>query len=95
VGHPGWFRDCDPDEGHAIRQPKHQVDVLQRTLAWFSKHDANALLKIVMLGDSITKRIRSGVTVAKRAAPVAHTSGRPMGNQRKAYSYRNASMGSS
>jgi acyl-CoA thioesterase-1 len=51
-----------PDEGHAIRQPKHQVDVLQRTLAWFSEHDANAPLKIVMLGDSITKGIRSGVT---------------------------------
>ncbi len=28
-----------PDEGHGIRQPKHQVDVLRRTLAWFAKHD--------------------------------------------------------
>lgn len=51
-----------PDEGHGIRQPKHQVDVLQRALAWFSQHDANAPLKIVMLGDSITKGVRSGVT---------------------------------
>ena len=28
-----------PDEGHGIRQPKHQVDVLRRTLDWFAKHD--------------------------------------------------------
>jgi dipeptidyl aminopeptidase/acylaminoacyl peptidase len=28
-----------PGEGHGIRQPKHQVDVLRRTLAWFAKHD--------------------------------------------------------
>ncbi|QDU27192.1 Prolyl tripeptidyl peptidase precursor [Anatilimnocola aggregata] len=28
-----------PDEGHGIRQPKHQVDVLRRTLAWFATHD--------------------------------------------------------
>lgn len=28
-----------PDEGHGIRQPKHQVDVLRRTLAWFAAHD--------------------------------------------------------
>jgi dipeptidyl aminopeptidase/acylaminoacyl peptidase len=24
-----------PDEGHGIRQPRHQADVLQRVLAWF------------------------------------------------------------
>ena len=28
-----------PDECHAIRQPKHQVDILRRTLAWFAAHD--------------------------------------------------------
>lgn len=28
-----------PDEGHGIRQPKHQVDVLRRTLGWFAEHD--------------------------------------------------------
>jgi hypothetical protein len=28
-----------PNEGHGIRQPKHQVDVLRRTLAWFEQHD--------------------------------------------------------
>jgi dipeptidyl aminopeptidase/acylaminoacyl peptidase len=28
-----------PDEGHGIRQPRHQEDVLRRTLAWFEKHD--------------------------------------------------------
>lgn len=28
-----------PDEGHGIRQPKHQVDVLRRTLAWFARFD--------------------------------------------------------
>lgn len=31
-----------PDEGHGIRQPKHQVDVLRRTLAWFAVHDKPA-----------------------------------------------------
>jgi dipeptidyl aminopeptidase/acylaminoacyl peptidase len=28
-----------PDEGHGIRQPRHQADVLRRTLAWFAEHD--------------------------------------------------------
>jgi acyl-CoA thioesterase-1 len=51
-----------PDEGHGIRQPKHQVDVLKRTLAWFAAHDVAAPVKIVTLGDSITKGVRSGVT---------------------------------
>src|SRR4051794_12474749 len=50
-----------PDEGHGIRQPKHQVDVLERTLAWFAQRDAAAPVKINTLGDSITKGVRSGV----------------------------------
>jgi dipeptidyl aminopeptidase/acylaminoacyl peptidase len=28
-----------PGEGHGIRQPRHQEDVLRRTLAWFQEHD--------------------------------------------------------
>jgi dipeptidyl aminopeptidase/acylaminoacyl peptidase len=28
-----------PGEGHGIRQPRHRVDVLRRTLAWFAEHD--------------------------------------------------------
>jgi dipeptidyl aminopeptidase/acylaminoacyl peptidase len=28
-----------PNEGHGIRQPRHQADVLRRTLAWFQKYD--------------------------------------------------------
>jgi dipeptidyl aminopeptidase/acylaminoacyl peptidase len=28
-----------PGEGHGIRQPRHQEDVLRRVLAWFAKHD--------------------------------------------------------
>jgi len=28
-----------PDEGHGIRQPRHQEDVPRRTLAWFEKYD--------------------------------------------------------
>jgi dipeptidyl aminopeptidase/acylaminoacyl peptidase len=28
-----------PDEGHAIRQPRHREDVYRRVLAWFEKHD--------------------------------------------------------
>ena len=28
-----------PEEGHGIRQPKHQEDVLRRTLTWFEKYD--------------------------------------------------------
>jgi len=51
-----------PDENHGIKQPKHQVDVLNRTLAWFARHDVGAPVEIVLLGDSITKGVRSGVT---------------------------------
>jgi dipeptidyl aminopeptidase/acylaminoacyl peptidase len=28
-----------PGEGHAIRQPRHRVDVLRRILDWFQAHD--------------------------------------------------------
>lgn len=28
-----------PNEGHGIRQPKHQEDALRRTLAWFQQYD--------------------------------------------------------
>jgi dipeptidyl aminopeptidase/acylaminoacyl peptidase len=28
-----------PHEGHGIRQPRHQADVLRRVLAWFAQHD--------------------------------------------------------
>ncbi len=28
-----------PNEGHGIKQPRHQEDVLRRTLAWFAKYD--------------------------------------------------------
>lgn len=28
-----------PNEGHGIRQPRHQADVLRRVLAWFKEHD--------------------------------------------------------
>lgn len=31
-----------PDEGHGIRQPRHQADVLRRVLAWFARHDPGA-----------------------------------------------------
>ena len=57
-----------PDENHGIKQPKQQVDVLQRTLAWFAAHDVNAPVEIVMLGDSITKGVRSGVTAEQTFA---------------------------
>jgi dipeptidyl aminopeptidase/acylaminoacyl peptidase/lysophospholipase L1-like esterase len=57
-----------PDEGHGIKQPQHQVDVLQRTLAWFAAHDVTAPVEIVMLGDSITKGVRSGVTTEQTFA---------------------------
>lgn len=50
-----------PDEGHGIRQPQHQVDVLRRTLHWFRRHDPVAGVEIVALGDSITKGARPGV----------------------------------
>lgn len=50
-----------PGEGHGIKQPRHQVDVLERTLAWFAANDVGAEAEIVMLGDSITKGVRPGV----------------------------------
>jgi dipeptidyl aminopeptidase/acylaminoacyl peptidase len=25
------------DEGHGIRDPKHQLDIVERTVAWFDK----------------------------------------------------------
>src|SRR5437879_5658665 len=28
-----------PHENHGIRQPRHQEDVLRRTLRWFEEHD--------------------------------------------------------
>jgi dipeptidyl aminopeptidase/acylaminoacyl peptidase len=28
-----------PNEGHGIKQPRHQEDVLRRTLAWFAEYD--------------------------------------------------------
>ena len=31
-----------PDEGHVIREPRHQADVLRRTLKWFAAHDRKA-----------------------------------------------------
>ena len=31
-----------PDEGHLIREPRHQEDILRRTLAWFEKHDVQS-----------------------------------------------------
>jgi dipeptidyl aminopeptidase/acylaminoacyl peptidase len=30
-----------PDEGHGIRQPRHQEDVLRRALAWFARYDTS------------------------------------------------------
>jgi dipeptidyl aminopeptidase/acylaminoacyl peptidase/lysophospholipase L1-like esterase len=51
-----------PDENHGIKQPKRQVDVLKRTLDWFAANDIHAPVEIVMLGDSITKGVRPGVT---------------------------------
>lgn len=59
-----------PDEGHGIKQPKHQVDVLQRTLAWFAQHDVTVPVKIITLGDSITKGVRTGVAAEETFAAV-------------------------
>lgn len=28
-----------PNEGHGIREPRHQTDILRRILAWFAEHD--------------------------------------------------------
>jgi len=27
-----------PREGHGLREPKHRVDALERTLAWFDRY---------------------------------------------------------
>jgi dipeptidyl aminopeptidase/acylaminoacyl peptidase len=27
-----------PREGHGLREPKHRVDALQRTIAWFDRY---------------------------------------------------------
>jgi dipeptidyl aminopeptidase/acylaminoacyl peptidase/lysophospholipase L1-like esterase len=59
-----------PGEGHGIKQPQHQVDVLQRTLAWFATNDVGAEAEIVMLGDSITKGIRAGVKTEETFAAI-------------------------
>jgi lysophospholipase L1-like esterase len=59
-----------PGEGHGIKQPKHQVDVLERTLAWFAANDIGADAEIVMLGDSITKGVRAGVQAEETFAAV-------------------------
>jgi acyl-CoA thioesterase-1 len=68
-----------PDEGHGIRQPKHAVDVLERTLAWFAAHDVGAEQEIVLLGDSITKGVRSGVTAEQTFAGVVDKRLRDLG----------------
>jgi lysophospholipase L1-like esterase len=68
-----------PDEGHGIRQPKHQVDVLRRTLAWFAAHDTTAPVKIVMLGDSITKGVRKGVAAEETFAALVQAALRKQG----------------
>ncbi len=50
-----------PNEGHGIKQPMHQVDVLKRTIQWFRRHDPVFGIEIITLGDSITKGARPGV----------------------------------
>jgi dipeptidyl aminopeptidase/acylaminoacyl peptidase/lysophospholipase L1-like esterase len=59
-----------PGEGHGIKQPKHQVDVLERTLAWFAANDTGTEAEIIMLGDSITKGVRAGVQPEETFAAV-------------------------
>ena len=27
-----------PREGHAIREPKHQIDIIDRSMRWFDEH---------------------------------------------------------
>jgi acyl-CoA thioesterase-1 len=68
-----------PDEGHGIKQPKHQVDVLERTLAWFAAHDVGAEAELVMLGDSITKGVRGGVTAEQTFTSVVEKNLRDLG----------------
>ncbi|MBI3463483.1 MAG: prolyl oligopeptidase family serine peptidase [Planctomycetes bacterium] len=59
-----------PGEGHGIKQPRHQVDVLERTLDWFAANDTGAEAEIIMLGDSITKGVRAGVKPEETFAAV-------------------------
>jgi predicted acyl esterase len=52
-----------PDEGHGIKQPLHRMDVLRRTLAWFTAADEQA-----SLGDVTEKQVwipmRDGVRLS-------------------------------
>jgi acyl-CoA thioesterase-1 len=68
-----------PGEGHGIKQPKHQVDVLERALAWFAANDVGAEAEIVMLGDSITKGVRPGVKPEETFAAVMEARLRDLG----------------
>ncbi len=68
-----------PGEGHGIKQPKHQVDVLERTLAWFATNDVGAEAEIVMLGDSITKGVRAGVKPEETFAALTEARLRDLG----------------
>ena len=68
-----------PGEGHGIKQPLHQVDVLERTLAWFAANDVGAEAEIVMLGDSITKGVRAGVKAEETFAALAEAKLRERG----------------
>ena len=68
-----------PGEGHGIKQPRHQVDVLQRTLAWFAANEVGAEAEIVMLGDSITKGVRAGVKLEETFAAITETRLRELG----------------
>ncbi|MGL4462495.1 MAG: SGNH/GDSL hydrolase family protein, partial [Planctomycetia bacterium] len=49
------------DEGHGLKQPRHAVDALQRTLGWFRRHDRWTTPTVMTLGDSITLGVRGGV----------------------------------
>jgi acyl-CoA thioesterase-1 len=68
-----------PGEGHGIKQPRHQVDVLERTLAWFAANDVGAEAEIVMLGDSITKGVRAGVKLDDTFAAISEKRLRELG----------------
>ena len=70
-----------PGEGHGIKQPRHRVDVLRRTLDWFARFDPAREVSIFTLGDSITKGVRPGVkaeeTFAARLEASLRKSGVP------------------
>lgn len=70
-----------PHEGHGIRQPRHQVDVLRRVLDWFRRHDPGAEIRIVTLGDSITKGVRAGVQAEETFAAMIESGLRERGLQ--------------